>query len=528
MEKKEEKKNQQGGTKKIKNPSVDLLTTAAVSLAIVSCIATASGLSQYVFDKGKYWQALIISTAIQGTLFTLSIKGPALIMRKTGRTKWLRAIFVILVWFIAMVASFLFSYVYISSTAYSHTLLMQDAHSILSKDCLALNFELDADAKNTMDSLQGSMNSYITTLSTVGSARAEESEKLDQTKQDTIQGVIDNLPEQSDAIGSLLNKLGDGTLTNDERDILLEGIKQLLKDNNSIYEDKTAARSNAYDALSDIQQRLASFMNTNSPVYQGLIDQQSETNKIITELSHDIGSLEEERRALNEAYLLLADDNSNLKTRLDASVLALRKFFNALDENSNMQDLLKISSEIYNVLIENNVSENDPRLEKYAQFKIDVKNYEYAAKAYITLEKERSELNKVYEETLDPAGARLENTAFSEVEWKTYWVSRLNQLEIVIGQLEEINSLDNEYAKSQIEQLASRKRLYLSDLNDLDRAFSLLFQEHEHKNIIFFSIGFAVFIDLFAFFIGWLLFALSKKQADDYLREPVNSSPKST
>lgn len=49
-----------------------LLASSALSAAIISWIATAQGLHTYVFSY--YWQAAIISAAIQGTLFAFSIK----------------------------------------------------------------------------------------------------------------------------------------------------------------------------------------------------------------------------------------------------------------------------------------------------------------------------------------------------------------------------------------------------------------------------------------------------------------------
>ena len=92
-----------------------IITIAAFCFAIISWIATASGLEEFVF-KGKYWQALMISFSIQSILFVLNLKLPFYL--KTKKLKNLLTKFlvkgVIILFYIALLSmSSFFSFVYI-------------------------------------------------------------------------------------------------------------------------------------------------------------------------------------------------------------------------------------------------------------------------------------------------------------------------------------------------------------------------------------------------------------------------------
>ena len=71
-EEKKNKKGQKSNSKSIRK----LFASAALGTAVISWLATATGLNHFVFHT--YWQALILSGAIQGPLFALSTRGLSL------------------------------------------------------------------------------------------------------------------------------------------------------------------------------------------------------------------------------------------------------------------------------------------------------------------------------------------------------------------------------------------------------------------------------------------------------------------
>lgn len=114
-----------------------LLASSALATAIISWIATAQGLRIYVFSY--YWQAAIISAAIQGTLFAFSIKAIPLMKR----LRIIGKIAMWILWFCILLSSSIFSYVYISKNVYSDSLLHDDSNRIMFTQYLEIYSLLD-------------------------------------------------------------------------------------------------------------------------------------------------------------------------------------------------------------------------------------------------------------------------------------------------------------------------------------------------------------------------------------------------
>lgn len=142
-----------------------ILSTSALSVALISWGTTANGLYVYVFDY--FWQAYIMSAALQGVLFALSIKGIDLFFQfKKVYEKGL----LIVIWILLLGASSTFSYVYISRTVYSDKELEDDAKRVLNAYCLKENYELNSEIKALLEDSNGvrnSMDQYIQLLANI-------------------------------------------------------------------------------------------------------------------------------------------------------------------------------------------------------------------------------------------------------------------------------------------------------------------------------------------------------------------------
>ena len=142
-----------------------VLKTSALSTALISWYTTANGLHEYVF--GNIWMAYVVSAALQGALFALSIRGIGLLLG--FKSNWKRA-GLGLVWTCLLLASSTFSYVYISRDVYTDQLLLEDAHRVFREECLTENYRLRSSADQLLissesgESILEAMDEYVSSL----------------------------------------------------------------------------------------------------------------------------------------------------------------------------------------------------------------------------------------------------------------------------------------------------------------------------------------------------------------------------
>ncbi len=94
---------------------IRVLKVAALYFAIISFIATAQGLEEFIFHDGI--QASILSFAIQGTLFVLNLRLPSYI----GRLKRMYRVCLITLYAGTLCTSSIFSFIYIANFNYEST-----------------------------------------------------------------------------------------------------------------------------------------------------------------------------------------------------------------------------------------------------------------------------------------------------------------------------------------------------------------------------------------------------------------------
>lgn len=110
--------------------SVKILRVAAFCFSIVSWLATAEGLANYVFDND--WRVYVISFAIQSILFIFNLQLP--VYWEKLQLKRLKALFLVL-YISFLFASSVFSFVYICTNAvYMHKVGYTDASIVLNSE----------------------------------------------------------------------------------------------------------------------------------------------------------------------------------------------------------------------------------------------------------------------------------------------------------------------------------------------------------------------------------------------------------
>ena len=545
-----------------------MLSTAALSVALISWYTTANGLHQYVFRT--IWQAYIVSAALQGALFTLSIRGIKLFLQLKKRDEkgiisafktLIKRIAFVCVWFCLLCASSIFSYVYISHDVYSDKLLMEDAHRILQIFCLTENYKLDAAANELLngtgnyDGLAASMDSYISKL-----AILENGIDLSESDNDKeLQALRSSLLPYSSTLGgtkyfsdcidtthliSSLDIIQTGHYT--EQNIAsVEGHEKNIRE--AIGHKKSTKekdREGKIEERKSCQRRLETFSNTNNPTYLGLLDTLEELRKDIDTLDVTISHLDEELSCINNVSTVIDSIKNSMASSLYGDVREIRSVMNTMKLNAeeilsasgstddktrsnfytNIDRLQSASESIYNTLIENSstITADDPRLAGYSDFQNNLHKYRIVVETQKLINNEIASLyNSESVAALAPdmytdvlTDEKEEIPKKMDEHWVEYWQDHLNNLKNSAQQLQD-GGLHIEKVNTLVQEIDSNERLYLSDLNDFELAWTLLRGTHPYKVQLRVALCFAFGIDLFSVFMSFLLyFFRSRKQTE--------------
>lgn len=514
-----------------------MLSTAALSVAVISWYTTANGLNLYVFSH--LWQAYVISAALQGVLFSLSLQGLDIII---GLKKaWKRILFVV-AWMCLLATSSIFSYIYISGDVYSDKLLREDAQKIFDTYCLEKNYELFSLSNELLNGMDGKggieaeMLEYVKTL-----AITENGIELSQNNKKQIQDMKDSLMsysyngtnvrenEKSNYANTvyIINYI-DVVLTGKYTENDIESLKkevQNVKETITYIEDRINGNIELkQETASYYQSRLETFIESTSDAYKDLRGKLDEILDEIDSLQDNLANLNMEKELIDKVDTMINNIVGSMESDLYRQVVQIRSEMNA--EEINTKSVQQIAEEIYNILLENNTTADDERLIDYAQFKRNIKKYEVLIQTRKDIEKEIDELytltnvtEEVYQEETTTSNMGLAESSVGNVLtedkdlWINYWKNHLDFLKhsiqtLYIGDFD-LNDIEiNELIES-IESIEVRERLYLSDLNDFERAFSLLFgsnPKHPYKTLLLFSFCFSFGIDLFSVLMSCLLY----------------------
>lgn len=489
-----------------------VLKTSALSTALISWYTTANGLHEYVFRN--IWMAYVVSAALQGALFALSIRGIGLLLG--FKSNWKRA-GLGLVWTCLLLASSTFSYVYISRDVYTDQLLLEDAHRVFREECLTENYRLRSSADQLLissesgESILEAMDKYVSSLAIlengVNLTEDGSNQKLSNLRTSLLPYAYNNTLDCIDTsnLVGYIDKILTGRFT--AQDItdtinITQKLDDAIEDRKSAKEDDRTIKTTDRE---EYQERLRSFTNTNSPDYQRLNQTVTELTEDIDALSAIITALTDEKLIIGQVPIVLQSVSNSMSVSLYNNVREIRVAMN--QEKINTEQVKMLAGEIYNTLLENNsnIAVDDSRLTGYSSFKSNLEKYAAVIEAQQQIDDEIQSLYNL--ESI----AELTQETDGNIAWSDYWQMHLNALKRSAQKLQ-AGGLDGEIISNLIIKLERTERLYLSDLNDFERAWELLFGPHPYKALLRFSFFFSFGIDLFSVFMSCLLYLLRPKE----------------
>ena len=529
-----------------------LFTSTSLSTALLSFISTMGGLRLYIFQD-NFLSAFLLSGAVQGALFGMSTEFFK-ILNKYPRK--ISKIAVIAIWLFLLIFSSGFSYVGISKTAYSDDVLEEDAEQVLIMYCLDTDYELIdyikklekkylVDFYNYLDKLNGGKENFTvseqdqkilesqkTALETYQSTT--EIDKGNGTKVSTseISGIlntemlcvyIDTIKEGNYGNDQALNnKIADASKKKSEYD-------QRYSEENKLITGDPEVGNEGYNA------RSYQFGDLSHPIYRAIQDNITIAQENMLKIKAFSDKLDDFVKYLEECKMYIENDfETSAENSIYQQTLLLKEEINK--ENINTEVVISISEEIYDKLIENNISVEDEKITGYAIFKNNVNEYKNVVEQKQDLEKEIEELNDYSSELLlgitvdstddsinqndnpsdsiDNSVISTDKTDSSDKAWKIAWSNHLLKIQSVIKELPS-ETVDNDNSISlpkekttYLEEISDRKRLYLTDINDFDRAWTLFFTNFhpiKYKSMLFVSVIIAFGLDLISFAMGCLL-----------------------
>lgn len=546
-------KRMENGLKKLQSEKKDkntelrkMLSTAAISVALISWFTTANGLHAYVFKH--IWQAYVMSAALQGALFSLSIRGVELFFDFAQKWKKISLVFV---WMCLLFTSSIFSYVYISRDVYTDTLLREDAQRIFSTYCLEKNFELLDESDKLLNGIddengiQAKMDEYIKTLAVTkdGVSFSEVDLKNINDLETLIKTYVnktslgDSVYVDTEILTTYLKKVSNGKYLDHDVQILLseaEGIVKKIDSRMQMIEKEIGLEENNRDGIIE---RLKTFRNTTNDAYRKLEEELRVVNENIVKLRGKLGKLNNEKENVSKVKTVINGIVGSKESTIYQEVVNIQTQMNA--EKIDVNEVREISERIYNTLLESGEDPEEEKLAGYVEFKNNLKKYEAIISAQQAIE---DEIKKLYnlsdkneeflatDELLEQQEKAVSNSnlnideiqkginsnrlTMDETIWNNYWQMRLNSLRNNVQKLQS-GGLKPEKINKMLEEIEVRERLYLSDLNDFERAINLLFgkePKHPYKVLLRFSFFFSFGIDLFSVLMSCLLYIFKSKK----------------
>ncbi len=509
-----------------------MLSTAALSVALISWYTTANGLHQYVFRS--IWQAYIVSAALQGALFALSIKGIKIVK---SFDKKIKGLFFGLAWLCLLVASSIFSYVFISKDVYSDRLLKEDSHRILNKLCLTENYKLNSEADNLLNGspdnngIVSDMNNYIEKLAVLGNGfdikEGSNDKKLKGTNEllkkyaysYTGNSAAKKYVDTSGLV-KYINDILNGKFTKQDIENIKAEVDRIIKAIEIAKVRVEEERETKKEERDSYNNRLLEFHNTTSSAYKKL---RNELKRVINEIKKCdklISDLDIELNIVKQVPNILESVQKSIGAILYDNVIDIRVEMDA--ENINIEKVQDDALSIYNTLLENSVyiEADDPRITGYSNFRDCLSKYSEVIKAQ---EKIKEEIDLLYglksinefilrsdEQKTEEDSDKNKNKTFSmdDEAWIGYWQEHLNSLKESVEILQK-GGLDENLIQDLVGTIDDNERIYLSDLNDFERAWGLLFGQspkHPYKSLLVFSVLFSFGIDLFSVLMSFFLY----------------------
>ena len=530
-----------------------LFTSTGLSTALLSFVTTMHGLQLYIFQD-NFISAFVLSGAVQGALFAISTNFYGIINKFSGKLS--KGAFM-MIWLLLLLFSSGFSYVGISGTAYTEEAFREDAEQVMLQYCLNTDYELLEYVGGLEKEYQDKMYVYLNTLNggENGFVVSEQDRKILETEKKQLQdyqeissittadGIDVDISEISDILNTdmlriYIDSILSGQYGNDLetykgklREVIdnAEDVKENL-DEQYEHESKLISGdpdSEKEEAKVGYNGRLYQFHDLSNPNYLDLKDrlEKAEKNRDTYKELRDI--LDKYINYLKECESFIEKDfEKGAENAIYQDTNRLREVFNMDDINTDL--VMSLSEGIYNKLVENNTPATDPKISEYVSFKSAVKGYEDIIDQKERLDGEiailseySSELllqNKENMDTQSDKDVALDTATDMDTSWRKEWCDHLFQIQSVLQHLPEKSERDLQMPKEKseyLEEIFERRRLYLTDIKEFDKAWSLLFSGfHPKKNklMLYVSVIIAFGLDLISFAMGCILSVLKVEE----------------
>lgn len=530
----------------------NLLISATLTTALVSWFTTAQGLEMYIF-KGNIIFAGLISAAVQGVLYALSISGLSLMHSKKIKGLGGRVALIVL-WIFLLTTSISFSYVYISKTAYPDTVMRNDAEMSLNLYVQNESEDILTETDYLEKQYSEQMHEYIRqfgSLTTGGFDLAEDDIEEFRIEKERLKKYYDNneFPEIgafliTDTIQRGISKIITGNYSTKDFEAYTDALALKIQEVEDAYSEYFEKYNEKVKEVEELDARLLSFTNKTMEEYKDLFQERGRAairrdnlEKIKNALSDFLAVLKDCR------HFAVEDFDKGTESELHKKSVMLMSEMNKNEIDTGL--IMSYVEAVYQIMVEENISGDDPRMVGYTEFKQNVEGYNEVINVKQKIEEEISILTGYSESLIIGNGQDYiynnsnivqddaiqedavsgdyendeENSNKQDEAWRTFWNERLSALQSEIKMLPS-GGYENEQSAFEkgdvLKRIADRKRLYLTELNDFDRAVSLLRETfigfHKYGTMVIVSLIFAIGLDLFSLSAGILLYFYKPKK----------------
>lgn len=492
------------------------LSLAATGLSLVSFYTTAQGLHDFVFHET--WQAFIISGAIQISLFIMNLK-LAYFFETKG---WIS----IALWFLTITASVTFSYVYIANEIYEDNLYYSDVHRIMDEEVMKMSLELETYMTFYRDYAEDIIEEYCSDL-TVGDLQGD---KASGTVNDNESKAYNYLQEcEDDLKRTKLFEEGDGVFMHavqalreasdslpenylsDDIEIVSISLTE-IKNNLEGYSGKLEkAKEKSMERWLEVNERLKQYPNFKDVEFQSLQEQNNTTEaeiKALEEKLIEVGTAISSVEACIEK--LAFEKQQNVVNKVTAARISLLLEMN--QEVLNPKEMQMYMDQIYGVLIQENTSVNQQRIEDYYLFKEALEVYGKLR----DLQEEKEEIIGLLDNIrVSVSGEKRAGYDFTQKDdlecWKTQWHECLNKMRFIIRQcpiMKENNTVITLEREELLNDVSAMERAYLDNVNKMEKAGNLL--GSKYRSMALFALVAAIFLDGLGAMLGVFLYRKKK------------------
>lgn len=466
---------------------IKLIKMATFWLTVISCITTATGLSNFVFKGSQVWQAGLISFSIQTVLFILNLKLPEYFAKiknsiNSGVGKFFVLASFVMLFGVMLFSSSLFSIVYIFDASYlSRNISYIDADIVLDSkynEVLDLTSEyIDENIKAT--GIIASKQLANMDLPEASSSEAKSKEELELEKDNKYiewQGCVKQekiLQKQYDIAAS-------------EAELLSKQAFVYERDGKSTYKDAKKKRDNLSDQLDEAQ------INT------------SKTEKAYKKALYAYENYTPTQGVLKQEFLsaLLKEDLSKEDSGIDILDKDMKEITNMILTNHDNTDI---------------TSKFDEAVKQTKELNVTIDKYKALVKCS---EDYSSEKYKLKERNLPTS---TDSDSKDVKDWRGKWKSQYEKLKVLVKSTPLYIKSNSDYVSKEsvnvevlesydsdkiIDEINEIERLYLTDINILERSFNSF--SSKYKFNIWFATGFAVILDFVGFLIGLFIYYYDK------------------